>query len=300
MKVLWHKVVTFSQKIARDNIKAYSAEATLFIVIALFPFLMFLLSLMQFLPIDSNTLLDFMNTFLPSVISSRASNILTPLLTQRSGVLVITTIFGFLWAGSQGFLSIERGLNGVYCRENKRNYFASRLYSIIYTILFALLIVVLLLTFLFGNRLMAYIIDLFPSLTYLTALIKSIRYSVGLIVLIFVFDMMYRFIPNRKDHGSGFITELPGAVLTAVGWLVFSALYSLYIDNFSNYSIVYGSLMAVVFLLIWLYFCMYMVYIGAEINSLLKLYQYRTQWLQRKKEARKAKRDARRNKSNNK
>lgn len=297
MKALWQNTVTFAQKITRDNIKAYSAEATLFIVISLFPFLMFLLSLMQFLPIDSNTLLDFMNTFLPSMISSRASNILTPLLTQKSGVIVITTVFGFLWAGSQGFLSIERGLNGVYCRENRRTYLFSRLYSIIYTILFALLIVVLLLIFLFGNRLMASLTSVFPHLTYLTILIKSIRYSAGLVMLIVIFDMMYRFIPNRKDHGSNFITELPGAVLAAVGWLAFSALYSCYIDNFSNYSIVYGSLTAIVFLLIWLYFCMYMVYIGAEINSLLKLYQYRKQRIEHKKEARKAKRDARNNKS---
>ncbi len=255
MKALWQNTVTFAQKITRDNIKAYSAEATLFIVISLFPFLMFLLSLMQFLPIDSNTLLDFMNTFLPSMISSRASNILTPLLTQKSGVIVITTVFGFLWAGSQGFLSIERGLNGVYCRENRRTYLFSRLYSIIYTILFALMIVVLLLIFLFGNRLMASLTSVFPHLTYLTILIKSIRYSAGLVMLIVIFDMMYRFIPNRKDHGSNFITELPGAVLAAVGWLAFSALYSCYIDNFSNYSIVYGSLTAIVFLLIWLYFC---------------------------------------------
>ena len=82
-------------------------------------------------------------------------------------------------------------------------------------------------------------------------------------MLVLFFEMVYIAVPDRK---SGIIEELPGALISAVGWIGFSYLYSFYIDNFSNYANIYGSLTAVVLMMLWLYFCMYIMLFGAEVN----------------------------------
>ncbi|MDE7298682.1 MAG: YihY/virulence factor BrkB family protein [Lachnospiraceae bacterium] len=88
----------------------------------------------------------------------------------------------------------------------------------------------------------------------------------GFSLMILFFSLMYMTVPSRK---SSFFAELPGAIITSAGWLGFSYLFSFYIDNFSNYSATYGSLTAVVLCMLWFYSCMYIMFIGAEINQVL-------------------------------
>ena len=95
-------------------------------------------------------------------------------------------------------------------------------------------------------------------------LIISIRTLVGLGLMVLFFTLMYLLIPERK---SSFFAELPGAILTSAGWLGFSYLYSYYIDHIANYNATYGSLTAIVLCMIWVYACMYIMFIGAEVNQ---------------------------------
>ena len=100
-----------------------------------------------------------------------------------------------------------------------------------------------------------------------TLFIISLRTSCIMCILILFFLYLYMVIPN---HRSRIFFELPGAVLTSMGWIGFSYLYSFYIDHMANFSNTYGSLTAVVLLMLWLYACMYMLLIGGEINDLLR------------------------------
>jgi membrane protein len=157
-------------------------------------------------------------------------------------------------------------MNGVYANSETRNYFLVRIKAAIYTFLFAILLIILLVIFVFGNQLYIWIVDKFPVLADFALLIISIRTIVGLCILILFFLLLYTVIPNRKTK---LIRELPGAILCAAGWMVFSYLFSFYIDNMSNFSYTYGSIAAIVLCMLWLYACMYMMYVGAEVNSVL-------------------------------
>ena len=84
--------------------------------------------------------------------------------------------------------------------------------------------------------------------------------------MILFFTLMFMTLPGRK---TSFFAELPGSILASAGWLGFSYLFSFYIDNFSNYSATYGSLTAIVLCMLWFYSCMYIMFIGAEINQVL-------------------------------
>lgn len=257
----------FGQKLRDDFVGAFSAQAAFFIFISFFPFAMFLLSILRFLPFEQSELMQMGRDVFPTAIQSFVITIISELFDKASSTAILSvTIIATLWSSSKGVLSIIRGMNGVYANKETRNYFVIRFKAIIYTILFAILLIILLVIFVFGNQLYLWIIDMIPVLSDLALLVISIRAIVGLCVLVVFFLLLYIVVPNRKTT---ILRELPGAILSAAGWMIFSYLYSFYIDNMSNLSYTYGSLTAIVLCMLWLYACMFMMYVGAEINSVL-------------------------------
>lgn len=266
----YYYCVQFLAKLREDHIGAYAAKTTLFMVISCFPFLMFLLSLLNRLPIQADSLQLLCNIFLPGSIARSVEASITDIADASSGAMLATTAIAFLWAGSKGFLSLDLGLNNVYAKSSYRVYVLRRLLSLLYTIVFAVFLLVVLIVFVFGNQLVSRITIFLPAITSFAFLVQSFRLVVGIAVLTLLFTLLFLLIPNRKEHRSSFFGELPGAIFAAVGWLGFSYLYSFYIDNMRNYSSVYGSLTAIVLCLLWLYICFYLLFIGAEINVILQ------------------------------
>lgn len=256
----------FNRKVRDDFVSAFSAHATLFIIISFFPFVMFLLTMMQFLPFNESAVLETVANVFPSGINSTIVTIVSEVFDKASGTLISVTAITALWSSSKGFLAILRGLNSVYDIRETRNYILLRIMCVFYTLAFAVLIIVTMAIFLFGNRIFIWIQNRIPLLTDLALLIISLRTILGLVILTCFFVMLYKVIPNHKISA---YSQFPGAIVSAAGWMLFSYAYSFYIDNFSNYSATYGSLTAIVLLMLWLYFCMYILFIGAEINDLL-------------------------------
>lgn len=262
-RVLIKQIHSFSRKIRDDYVAAFSAHAALFILISFFPFIMFLLTMVQYLPFTQSYILSVFTNFFPDVIDSFIVSIITEIYQKSSGTLMSITVITALWSASRGFLSIVRGLNSVYGIKETRNYFHLRFISTLYTLVFAVMIIICLCFLVFGNSLYVGITNKFPFLKELALLIISMRTMVALCVLVIFFLLLYKVIPNRK---SSLFNELPGALLSAGGWMLFSYLYSYYIDNMGNFSYMYGSLTVIVLLILWLYSCMYIMFIGAEIN----------------------------------
>ena len=257
----------FSHKLRDDYISAFSAQAAFFIFISFFPFAMFLLSIMQYLPFTESEVMNACRTVFPAAIQSFVISIIRELYNKATSTTLLSlTLVAALWSSSKGFLSIIRGMNGVYSNSETRNYIIIRIKSAIYTVLFALMIILFLVIFVFGNQLYLWIVNRFPVLTEFALIIISLRTIVGLCLLIAFFLFIFMVVPNRKTK---LMKELPGAVLASCGWMIFSYLFSFYIDNMSNYSYTYGSLTAIVLCMVWLYVCMYMMFIGAEVNSVL-------------------------------
>ena len=118
----------------------------------------------------------------------------------------------------------------------------------------------------FGNMLNDMLYSLLPDLKGLVYIISSLRFIIAFVLLVLFFTVMFKSLPSGKQR---FSDQLPGAVITSAGWVSFSILFSFFVDNFSNYANIYGSLTAIIVLLLWLYVCMYIMFIGAEINLIL-------------------------------
>ncbi len=257
-----------SRKIRDDHIAAFSAQAAFFIIISFFPFIMLLLSIVKYFPIEEESMFRLLSQAFPTTVNSLIESIISEIYrVAASTTLISATIVSTIWSSGKGFLAIMKGLNSVYEINETRHGLLLRAMAALYTLIFAIIVIATMILFVFGNRLYFWIEHRFPVIEDTAFLIISLRTIVGLITLIIFFLLIYIVIPNRKTK---IMRELPGAMICAVGWMGFSYAFSYYIDNFSNYASMYGSLTAIVLFMLWLYFCMYILFLGAEFNLLFE------------------------------
>lgn len=256
----------FLIKLREDSISAFAAQAAFFIILSFFPFVMFLFTLLNYLPVSADELFLHLTDIFPSTVTSVFQTILSELTKKASGTILSVTVVAALWSASRGMLALVRGLNAVYGHKETRNYFLIRFVAMLYTLGFAVLLIATLLLLVFGNRIYAFILRSFPFLGDLAMFIMSIRFLVTVAILTVFFLLLYLVIPNRK---SSLLRELPGALMTTAGWVGFSFLFSFYINNLNDFTYTYGSLTTLAVCMLWLYFCMYLLFLGAELNMLI-------------------------------
>lgn len=269
---LIHNFRYFSNKLKEHAVSAYAAQSAFFIMLSFFPFVMFLMTLIRYLPVTEDMLISIATQFLPSYLGTYVVSLINEIYTQSSATIISITVLTAIWTSSKGTMAIIHGFNSVYGIYETRNYFRLRLISSLYTVIFAISLVSSLVLLVFGNRLMLAIAKFFPFLAQQPPLIISTRILITLAVLFCFFLFVYIFVPNRK---STIMAEAPGAALATLGWIGFSFIYSFYIDNFANFN-TYGSLTTIIFLMLWLYFCVYILFIGSEINVLIQERRYQS------------------------
>lgn len=265
-----YAVKRLSKRFEADNLTAYAAQATFFIFISIFPFLMLFLNLIKYIPLFNSENVESWNLeFMSPTIGELLKNIFAEAEETGSGALISITTVAALWACSKGVLGIIYGLNSIYKTTEKRGYVRLRAVAVFYTVAFIAALIVVLILMVFGNRILDAIMLNVPVLESLAEAVRIVRWLVSLGFLVLFFMFIYTVIPERKTKLKN---ELPGALISAVGWICFSALYSFYIDNFGNHSSVYGSLTAIVLFMLWLYFCMIILFFGAEVNDMLRVH----------------------------
>ncbi|MEW4414175.1 YihY/virulence factor BrkB family protein [Clostridium sp. AN503] len=264
-KKIWDKYV-------RDEITVYAAQASFFIVIAFFPFIMLLLTLIQFIPaINKSDLLAILVRIMPNMLDSLVIGIVDDLYIKSPGTILSITALVALWSAARGMMSIERGLNRIYDTFEKRNYIVRRLICSFYTLIFMVVCVVSLVLLVFGTSIQNLFVRIFPLLGSITQHVISFRSLLAMILFFSSFVGLYTILPKKKQKPRN---QIPGAAFSTVCWLLFSYAFSLYFTNFSNFSYMYGSLTAIVLLMLWLYFCICILFIGAEINCFLETSGY--------------------------
>lgn len=254
-----------SRKFRHDNIAAFSAQAAFFILLSIFPFLMFLLTMIQYLPFTEATLLTYVNDLFPSAISTFFVSAITEIYTISTGTIVSVTAIAALWSSSRAFYALIHGLNAAYDIRENRNYFVIRIWAFVYTLAFAITLILIICLLVFGNSIFSWLSAHFPELYRFALPIVMGRVLISFFLLFILFTIIYTVIPNRKSR---FRDAMPGALAASFGWIGFSYLYSYYIEHFSNYSKMYGSLTAIVLFMLWLYCCMNLMLAGAELNHI--------------------------------
>ena len=266
MKFLLHivqNVMGFSRRIRDDHVSAFAAQSAYFILMSIIPILLLMMTMIRYLPITQEDLAHMFFTVVPEAFQGLFSLIVSEVYTKSFAVVPLTAVFA-AWSASKGIMSLYGGLNTIYHVPIVPNYIISRLWSAIYTILFIVAVLLTLVLMVFGTTIQEQLINHFPMIANVTGFFVHFRFLITLTVLTLVFLVMYVILPNRR---ASFKSQIPGAVISSVACLFFSYCFSLYVRFSKGISQMYGSMTTIMFLMLWLYFCMGILLIGAEINA---------------------------------
>ena len=264
---LFKEIKALSKRIYNDSVYAVSGHATLFIIISFFPFIMLLLALVKHLPFTQNQIIALFDNISLGIMNETVRNAIKEVYEIPSSIVLSITAVTVLWSASKSLYSIQLGLNRIYNHKETRNYFYLRALSLVYTAILLVSILIALILMVFGKTIVNFLILFFEGLLGFGFILNLLRQGIAFLIITIIFTLFYTYVPNRPSR---FIFELPGAVTAAMGWYIFSFFYSIYIRNVGTF--VYGSLTAVVLLMVWLYFCMYIFFVGAEVNIIAQNY----------------------------
>ena len=256
-------ILCFMDRTKNDHIGAYAAQAAYFLIMSFIPFVLVLTALIQYTPLTYRMLRQVIIGFVPTNLQDFVLKIIAEVFTKSAAVVPISGVFA-LWSSCKGMQSLITGLNVIYHVKETRNWLINRLYSMLYMFLFVIAIIISLLLLVMGNRIHAALVIHMPFLGKVLGRILSAKTFLVFVVLFLVFLVLYRYLPNRK---ASLKSQIPGAFIIAVAWSLFSYFFSLYFTFFPNFSNMYGSLSALIMVMLWLYCCMNLLLYGAEINA---------------------------------
>lgn len=262
IKKLFDDVIQIPVMVSSAHVGAYAAQAAYFFMLSLIPIILLLLTLVQFTPVTKADVMTAVIQVFPSSVDSMITSIVNQVYNQSTGIISITIVVA-LWSAGKGVLSMTTGLNCIYnCRET-RNYVFLRVRATLYTVMFIVVILLLLVLSVFGNSLNLFILENVPFMTGIADWLIEARTIISPAVLVIFSLLIYKFLPNRTDK---LIKQLPGAAFAALGWMIVSWIFSVYLDVFKGFSSMYGSLTTIVLIMLWMYFCMYSMLLGALVN----------------------------------
>lgn len=244
------------------HITAFSAQMSYFFILSLFPFLIFLVALIGWFSLENLWVM----ASLENVIPKDAAQIILDYvheLTQTNTSIISVSIIATLWTASKAINALMRALNIVYEVKETRGYFKIRFLGMFYTILFALAIILALVLPSMGRDFFDFIIRYVHIPQGFIDLFTSFRWVGVLAFLGFVLGSTHVVLPNTKIS---FSTALPGTILSLAGWVAISFGFSYFVQNFGRFTIIYGSLTAVIVLMIWMYMSSVILMFGGEIN----------------------------------
>lgn len=257
------------QEIQKDDVFGRAAQLAYYFLLALFPLLLFLTSVIGLIMgKDSGlrqSLFNYLGTVLPSSASQLVSTTIFEVTNASGGGKIAFGIIAALWAASNGMGAITESLNIAYNVKESRPWWKTRLVAIGLTVSLAVLIISALLLILCGGQIANYIAGSFGFGEVFTIAWKILQWPIVLAFVLFAFALIYYFAPDVKDQKWIFIT--PGAVMGVGLWLLVSFSFRLYLHFFDSYSKTYGALGAVIVLMLWLYLTGAAILIGGEVNS---------------------------------
>lgn len=260
------RAVHFGRWVASLKIRLHAAACCYFLVLAVFPGLLLLLGLVHMTNLEVERLGEMLSGLIPRPFMEGVEEVILLTYDKLSASAIGLSAVTTLWPASRGVYGLLNGLNAVYGIKESRGYFRTRLLCVAYTFVFVLILLLTLLLHVFGDRVAELLGRLeAPFFRFLTEYL-NLRFFVLLFLQTGIFTAMFLALPNKTIR----IREaLPGALLASCGWLIFSNLYSVYVEHFAHLSSVYGSVYGVALSMLWLYCCISIVFYGGVLNRVL-------------------------------
>ena len=254
------KIQKLARYLADQNVPLYAANASFFLILSVFPMLVVLLALLRYTGIQVENLTDLLSGVVPGSLMPMVKRLVLSAYVGSSATVLSVSALAALWSASRGMYSFLTGLNSIYKVQENRGYFRTRILSVAYTFAFLIVLVLTLVLHVFGSDLLQHLS--FLPIPQLLINLLDMRMFVLLVLQTALFATMFMVLPNERNR---FRDSLPGALLATIGWQIFTNLYSVYSQKFTAYASIYGSVYVVALGMLWLYFCICIVFYGGVL-----------------------------------
>jgi membrane protein len=257
-----------ARRINDDEIFGRAAQLSYYFLLALFPLLLFLINVLGYLAQEGtafrNQLLRYLAAVMPpSAVALVRSTLDEISLSSGTGKLSFG-LLAALWAASNGMGAISQTLNTAYNVRETRPWWKVRLISVCLTVALAILILAALAIVLYGGSIGEALAARYGFGNLFTTVWSIIQWPVALVFVLTTFNLIYNFAPNLSSQARSWMT--PGSFVGVGFWLLVSFAFRVYLDFFDSYSVTYGSLGALIVLMLWFYLTGVAILIGGEVN----------------------------------
>lgn len=248
-----------------DDVSSLAAQLTYYLILAFFPFLIFLLTLISYTPLSSQLILQELKPLLAHEFYQIVAEYIDGFFTEKQVTLLSLSILGTIWTSSSGVMALMKGLNKAYEIEDKRPYWQVKGISLLFTIGLGSVILLSLTLLVFGDFIGRLRTTYLPQSHSLSILWHLIRFGIPILIMFLVFVWIYSVVPNRTLL---LRQVIPGAIYATVGWVVSSIVFAYYVNIWDSFNS-YGSIGGAMLLLVWMYIISNHILIGGQINALI-------------------------------
>ena len=258
----WRELARKTWKEAQnDAVLNRAAELAFWFLLGFFPMLLFILEISTAVASGAqNMLMGYLNSVLPGDTAKLVGGILTQ--TTGNGRAWLPLLFA-LWSASSATDGLIETLNAIYDLNESRPIWKRRLLALVLAVGMGVLIVVALAIVIYGNVVVSWI-----GSGSVASLWKIAHYPAAVCLLILALLLVYRYAPDVDEQKWKWL--LPGSIIASFTWLVTSFLFRLYVDHFSNFGLLYGSLGTLIILMFWFYLSGIVILVGGEINAIIE------------------------------
>lgn len=251
-----------------DDMNTHAAALTYRFLLAIFPFLIFILTLLGAFNMEEffDSLLNEARQHLSPELYTQFENILIQVESGANGGLLSFGLLLAIWSAAGGVRSVIHALNIAYDVEEARSLWKKYLVSVLFTIGLAAIFLAALALMFVGPQTVQWFADQIGLGTVFVNVWTLLRLPVAIVLMVLAVALIYYFFPNVDQP---FRIVSPGSVLAVLGWVIATLGFSFYISNFGNYNATYGSLAGVIILLLYFFISSAVLLFGAEVNAVI-------------------------------
>lgn len=253
-------------RIAAMQIPIYAGNASFFLLLSVFPIVSLLLSLLPYTPLTLEHLLGFCAQLAPDWLMRLLEYFIRTLYKSSSAAIISASVVLTLWSASKGMLSLLYGLDAVLEVRETRRYLRRRLLCVLYTVGMLLALLLTLGLYVGGQALLTFLLARGFSFAAVLEPVLQNLHLYSLVLLTALFTGVFLALPDKRQR---FVHVLPGAAGAACAWVIYSEIYSWYVNHIVKASALYGSLSVLLLMLLWLYACISILFYGALLNHAL-------------------------------
>lgn len=256
------------REIGYDDCMGMAAQIAYFMMLAIFPFLLFVLSLIGYLPnLEPDQVMESLQAAAPEPIYELIAGTVYAILSEREGGILGFGLLASLWSGSMGVGVLITTINRVYNIHPKRNILYQKLLSILLTLVLSGFVILSTLLVLSGPQFSHKIFQTLGMAGDGQNLWSTLRVPLVLVLNLGAVSILYHFGSEAKQR---YVWILPGTVFATVGWFVATQLFREFLSEFGSYNVTYGSIATFIIMMVWLWLSGFIFLLGAEINALMR------------------------------